>query len=274
MQMHDRQSGTVAERIRRTLDLLTPTERKPAQMLLAQYPFAGLETVAQFAKRSGVSGPTVLRLIGKLGFAGYADFQRVLRDELQAQIQSPLTKKHSTAPKGAAGHDFLDRFAKSVIGNIRNSVNSVPRAEFQAVVELLADRRRPVYLLGGRFTDPLAVYLCRHLRALRPGIEHIEGQYTAWLDYLLDMGKRDVLVVFDVRRYQQDLVRFAEQAAGRGVTVVLFTDQWLSPVGRFAKHVFPLRVEVPSSWDSAAATVALVEVLIAGVNEACWGKVK
>ena len=56
----------VAARIRRRLGGLTPTERRPALALLANYPVAGLETVAQFAARAKVSGPTILRLIAKL----------------------------------------------------------------------------------------------------------------------------------------------------------------------------------------------------------------
>ena len=46
---------SIAETIRQGLSRLTPTERKPALALLANYPVPGLETVAQFAKRAGVS---------------------------------------------------------------------------------------------------------------------------------------------------------------------------------------------------------------------------
>ena len=67
-------SRSVAARIRRRLGRLTPTERRPALALLANYPVAGLETVAQFAARANVSGPTILRLIAKLGFDSYPNF--------------------------------------------------------------------------------------------------------------------------------------------------------------------------------------------------------
>ena len=60
--------------------------------LLANYPVAGLETIAQWAQRADVSGPTVLRLIGKLGFDSYAAFQSALRAELELRLQSPLMR--------------------------------------------------------------------------------------------------------------------------------------------------------------------------------------
>lgn len=80
-------AGTLATDIRARLGELTPTERRAAHVLLSNYPFAGLETVAQFASRAGVSAPSILRFIARLGFSAYADFQRRLKEELEAQLQ-------------------------------------------------------------------------------------------------------------------------------------------------------------------------------------------
>lgn len=265
---------TIAEEIRRIFDRLTPTERKPAQALLVNYPLAGLDTVAKFASQSGVSGPTILRLVGKLGFSGYADFQRALREELEVRLQSPLAKTYGKEAAGKGNKDFLGRFAAAVRDNIEESLKSLPGSEFEAAIRLLADRKRTVHVLGGRFTGAIAAYLYAHLRVLRPNVHLVEGHSATWREDILDMGRRDVLAVFDIRRYQGEVVRFAEQAAGRGATVVLFTDQWLSPISRLAKHTFPVRIDVPSRWDSAVVILTLVEALIAGVSERHWHQVK
>src|SRR6185312_6439984 len=60
----------VGELVRQRLDSLSPAERRLARVLLASYPIAGLESVARFAERAGVSPPTVTRFIAKLGFRG------------------------------------------------------------------------------------------------------------------------------------------------------------------------------------------------------------
>lgn len=257
---------TIAEEIRDRLAELTASERRAARALLANYPMLGLETVAEFAARAGVSSPSILRFTGRLGFAGYADFQRRLREEVEAQLQSPLAKGGFAAdPAAAAAHVA---FAAAVADNVAETFRHLPAAEFEAVAALLADPRRPVHLIGGRFTDPLARYMAAHLRILRAGVTHMDGQPGNWLDQLVDLGRRDVLVVFDVRRYQDDLVRLAEAAAERQATVILLTDQWLSPAARFAAHVLPARISVPSAWDSGAALMTLVEALIAAVTAA------
>jgi DNA-binding MurR/RpiR family transcriptional regulator len=265
--------GTIAEAIRHRYDGLTPTERKPAQTLLANYPFAGMETVAKFAERAGVSGPTILRLIAKLGYSGYADFQQDLRDELQAQLQSPLTKRPESGGGAAIkgrGSDFLREFGHAAIDNIRQTLDVVLRSEFDRVIELLCDTRRPVLLLGGRFTGPVANYLYQHLHTLRPGVQLVSGQEAGWRNHLLDTGRRHVLLVFDIRRYQNDVVNFAEEAAQRGATVVLFTDQWLSPISGVARHMLTSRVTVPSNWDSMVAMFVTVEAIIAQVSAKLW----
>ncbi|MFB7758506.1 MurR/RpiR family transcriptional regulator, partial [Streptomyces sp. NPDC056121] len=64
-------SGALADVIRHKLGDLSPAERKVARVLLANYPSAGFETVAVLAERAGVSAPTVIRFVGRLGYRGF-----------------------------------------------------------------------------------------------------------------------------------------------------------------------------------------------------------
>src|ERR1051325_6002989 len=93
----------VGELVRQRLDSLSPAERKLARVLLASYPIAGLESVARFAERAGVSAPTVTRFITKIGFRGYPEFQEQLRQEVQARLSSPLARYHSEGESKEAG---------------------------------------------------------------------------------------------------------------------------------------------------------------------------
>lgn len=251
---------SVAELIRRDVAAFTPSERRATQRLLADYPVAGLETVARFGEAAGVSGPTVLRMIAKLGFASYGDFQDALRHELAARLETPLTKGSDLS-----GNDHLARFAEASIANIRETAANVARGEFDAVVRLLSESKRSVHVLGGRFTDPLADYLVAHLRVLRPQVRRIAGGRMSRLDQLLDIARRDIVIVFDIRRYSAGLARLAEAASGRRATVVLFTDQWLSPASRVAHHVLPAHVVAPSVWDSSVGLLVLVEALLSAI---------
>ena len=248
---------SVAELVRRDLGEMTPNERRAAHRLLADYPVAGLDTAGRFGKAASVSAPTVLRMIAKLGFESYGAFQDALRSELAARRETPLMKGGDQS-----GDDPLGRFAAAAIANIRETEANVARGEFDAVVRLLADGNRPVHVRGGRFTDTIAEYLVAHLRVLRPQVRRFGGERMGWLDQLLDVGKRDVFILFDIRRYSEDVAELADRAAARGATVTLFTDQWLSPISRVAKHVLPAHVVAPSIWDSSLGLLLLVEALL------------
>ena len=265
---------SVAETIHRCLDRLTPTERKPARLLLANYPVVGLEPLASFARRAEVSHPSILRFIAKLGFSGYAEFQAALRSELEARLKSPLAKRHAEGVEAGGGDDLLARYAEAAAENIRQSVASMPRSEFEGTLNLLAESRNTLYLLGGRFTDAVASYMYMHLRVLRPRVYHVSGPPVSWSEYVLDMDRRSVLIVFDIRRYQEDLVRFADEAAERGARIVLVTDNWLSPIAAHAEYVLATRIEVPSNWDSVVAMMTLMEALIAALNNRQWPRLE
>lgn len=252
--------ASVAELISERMDALPPGERRAAQTLVASYPLIGLRTVADFSQQAGVSSPTILRLVARLGFQNYADFQTALQDELAAQLQSPATR----AVRPGTGASPI---VAATLENIRETFRHLPDRQVSEIAALLATPKAGIFLVGGRFTDPLARYMAAHLAVIRPGVTHLVGQESNWRDRLLDMGKRDVLVVFDIRRYQENLFDFARKASLRGVTIVLVTDQWLSPIARLARHVVAGRTAVPSAWDSSAALMAVAETLIGTVTQ-------
>ncbi|PSM17654.1 MurR/RpiR family transcriptional regulator [Nitratireductor sp. StC3] len=255
---------SIAELIADRMDAMPTGEKRAAQTLIANYPLIGLKTVADFSHQAGVSSPTILRFIARLGFHNYAEFQSALQDELAAQLQSPLTR--TTQPSPARGRTA--QTVDATLENIRGTFQHVSDRQIRDIVALLSNRRCGIHLVGGRFTDPIARYMAAHLTIVRPNVSHLAGQESNWRDRLIDMGKRDVLVVFDIRRYQDSLLRFAEMAAKRGIHIVLVTDQWLSPIARFSRHVIAGRTAVPSAWDSSAALFVIAEILIGELTRA------
>jgi DNA-binding MurR/RpiR family transcriptional regulator len=249
----------VAELISDRMDAMPAGERRAAQALIANYPVIGLKTVAEFSQAAGVSSPTILRFVARLGFQNYPVFQAALQDELAAQLQSPALR--AGLPQ-ALSQGEVPVTVESILENIRETFRHVSQRQVAEMVALLSNPKAAVFLIGGRFTDPVARYMTAHLTIIRPGVHHLAGQESNWRDRLIDMGKRDVLLIVDIRRYQDSLARFAEKAHQRGVHIILFTDQWLSPIARFARHVVAGRTAVPSPWDSSAALFVVAETLI------------
>lgn len=260
---------TVAERIRIGAPKLTPAEHKLAHALLANYPVAGLSSITEFARSAGVSTPTALRLAKKLGFTGFPAFQAALRGEVSAQLQDPIAR-HQRWSKDAPDAHVLNRFADAVMENLRGSLKLVDHRSFDRIADLIADLSHAIHIVGGRITMPLAEYLHTHLHMIRPGVTLMPAMPASWPQYLLNMERGDVLIIFDVRRYDPRLAELASLAHQRKTRIVLFTDQWMSPIAGIAAHAFPLRIDAPSGWDSNVATLFMIEALIADIVDRRW----
>lgn len=243
----------------------TPAERKVVRTLLADYPAAGLGTATALAERAGVSDPTVLRLVQKLGFAQFGQFQQAVLAEVSERMSSPLSLLPSR--RGALAQDDLyGAFLASAAHGLAGARDLIARPEWNRAVELAADPRMRLHCLGGRFSRFLAGYLWEHLRLLRRDCAWLDGSGAVLVDALVDMSPRDVVIAFDYRRYQADVIAFAERAVAAGAHLLLFTDGSGSPVARVADAVVAAPVETISPFDSLVPALAQVEAFVAAVT--------
>ncbi len=267
------QGLTLAERIRDKFESLTRAERQLANAMLENYPVSGLGSITAVAEASGVSSPTVARMARKLGFGGFPELQAELRAELEATISNPIVK-HDRWAENAPDTHILNRFADAVMDNMRQTLRHISPEAFNAVVTLLSDRDRDVYVVGGRITRSLADYFFTHMQVIRNGMTLIAPNSNTWPHYVLNMQAGDILVAFDIRRYEHEISRLAEMAKSKGVTLVLFTDQWGSPAAKHATYSLHSRIEAPSAWDSSVVTLFIVEAVMAAVQTATWEETK
>lgn len=264
---------TVRATIMQIAPRLTASERKLANAILADYPFTGLQQIQELAARTGVSAPSITRFVSKVGFAGYHDFQRQLIAELKESRRSPLDLM---SEEGAAhSGDFLTDYAQRLASLLTSLETTIPPGQFKAVCQLLADPSRNIFLLGGRISDSIARFLSTHLQQIRPKVFHLAQHSELWPEDILRMRRQDVLVLFDVRRYQPDLAQLAALVRERRKTsIVLITDKWMSPIARDGDVVVSLPIDAGTAWDTAICLLAFVEALIVKVSETDWPAAK
>lgn len=263
--------GLTAEaRIHEAMHRLTAAEKRAARGLLASYPTLGFAPVAEFAQSAGASPATVLRFVARLGYGSYPDFQRALREELEERAKSPLQRAEAAPPRRERDLYFLDHFLDRAGTNLAATAARIPASEFEAVCARLADGKGACHLVGGRFTDPIAAYMEAHLRLIRSGVRRLDGRAATRADQMIDVKGGDTAIVFDVRRYDPMLLETAATLAARRATLVLITDEWISPISRHAKIVLPCITETGSTWDANGALFALVEAVIARTTELAW----
>jgi DNA-binding MurR/RpiR family transcriptional regulator len=245
------------------MDELSPAEKQVARSLLANYPAAGLASAAALAKAARTSTPTVLRLVARLGLGSYPEFQEQLRQEVTEQLSSPVSRAaHRLRAAGDATH--LQQAVGQRTELVERLVASVPPSEFEAAVRLLAKPCRQVVVSGGYFSRHVARILTLQLDQLVPGVSFASEPLGPDLGAYLGLGKDCAAIVFDLRRYELPAKQIAALAKERGATVVVITDEGLSPAADEADVVIPVAVE-GAPFDSFAGVLVLVECLVEAV---------
>ena len=256
---------TVAAAIRDRMNEFTPAERRVARVLLADYPGAGLSTASELAARAGTSAPSVVRFTTRLGMNGFADLQERLRLELSTRASSPVDRVIAGERLGNDPQPTATMAARRAT-LITESIAKIPRSEIDAAVDLLATSRL-VLLSGGYFSHLAAEYLRLHLALARPKVIFAAEPTHRDLGLVLDLGRNDVLVLFDFRRYEPEALATTLEAKRSKALVIVFTDEWLSPASAHADVVLPVTVDV-DSFDSFVACIALIELLLPQVFRA------
>lgn len=243
--------------------VLTPAERKVLRALLDDYPRLGLGPMARLARQAGVSDPTILRLVKKLGFGGYADFQETLLSDVDDRLRSPSTLLAERRER-MEDADAWSGYLANTRDNLQHTLGLTQADDIRLLCDWLLDPRFRVFCHGGRFSRFLAGYLVTHLRLLRGGCLWLDDG-MALPDLLHDMDRQSLLVLFDYRRYQAQALLVAQTAKARGARVVLFTDIYASPLRELADLIVSAPVESSSPFDSLVPAMAQVEALIASL---------
>lgn len=238
---------------------LTSAERKVVRALLDDYPSAGLGSMARLAAAAGVSEPSVVRLVKKLGYTGYASLQQALVRDVDERLRSPrlqLEKQRYDHPVPEAWDDYLVGAGK-LVDDARHLISA---PDIQALERLISSRELRIWLHGGRFSHFLAGYLHSHLRLLRNGCYLLSDAGS--IDALVDLGPHDVVILFDYRRYQSEAARLAKISKSQGARLVLFTDIYDSPLRTQADLIISSPVDSLSPFDSLLPAMAQVEAII------------
>ena len=191
---------------------LTPSERKVIRALLDQYPRNGLGPMSRLAEHAGVSDPTIVRLVKKLGFSGYADFQDALLSEMDHRLRSPSAQlqPRPELPKGDTWSHSLEHSHRAL-----EDTHASDAARRHPDTRRVAARHTPsgalLWRLFQQFPRPLFAQppAAAEARLFCPGRQ----RSTAGPRVRRATPRRGV--VFDYRRYQSRTLRLTSAVKNR-----------------------------------------------------------
>src|SRR5512142_1405308 len=144
---------------------LSPQLAKLADYLLANEAQACFLNARQLAAGAGVSAPSVVRFVRRLGYKGVPSFRAHLQKTAQQRLSAAKT---ACVKKNRAAGRLMEAIFRQEICCIERSLQLVRRQDFEAAVKAVC-RADTVYLLGGKSSFALAYFL--YFRLCKLGID-------------------------------------------------------------------------------------------------------
>jgi DNA-binding MurR/RpiR family transcriptional regulator len=235
-------------------ELLRPVLENPRGYVLL--------SVRELARRLKVDAATAVRIILRLGFGSYKEFQHYLH-ELSVSQATSLDMMQTSRAKGSSLGAHIVEAAERDLQNVQKYRNALDPQRIAALAKRLHEARR-IVVLGGDLAANLAGFLHYHLILLGlPAVAAVTSGEAAHLTR--GVGRGDVVIALSFRRGLRQTVEGLRQAREQGAYCIGIADTLVSPVARFADECFVASVETPSYGASYAAPMCLLN----GIVTAC-----
>lgn len=246
--------------IRKYRDVLSPAERRVADVVLTDPREVAFGTVASTARAAATSGASVVRLTTRIGLDGFADLQERVREDLTRDLQRAAERIRRPQPE-----DLLDRASSQAVASIGATLDALDRAQFDDAVTILTDINATIFVIAADDSKGVADQFVTELAMVRPGVRHVQGSEVAVWRVLADLEADDVVVTLDLPRYDRWVLAASERAAASGARVIALTNSELSPLALHASLVLTVACNSAGPFDSHVGALALFEALVAGV---------
>lgn len=246
------------------MDALRASERRIANVVLANPSGVIHMSISEIAGVSGVSEATVLRFARALGFKGYQEFRINLAQAVVPMVKGILGSVESSENLAELASEVFEANVKA----IKATIEVIDLEAVQAVIDaMLGSRRIILHGIGGS----AAVVKDAYHKFFRLGLwcEWFEDTHMAVMAAAM-LQEGDVFLVVSHSGSTKDLVQAMGVARKAGAATVALVNAPNSPVSRAAHHV--LRAEAPEAAvkfepvSGRIAQLTLVDLLAAGIG--------
>jgi RpiR family carbohydrate utilization transcriptional regulator len=251
----------ILEKITQHKLAFSKSERKVAEVILANPQIAIHSSIATLAKMSDVSEPTVNRFCRRLDTKGYPDFKLHLAQSLANG--TPYVNRHVEEDDGP--EEYTKKIFESTMASLEVARQSVDINTINRVVDLLTQAQKISFFGLGASASVAHDAVNKFFRFNVP-IVYFEDILMQRMS-CMNSCEGDVVVLISHTGRTKSLVEIAQIARSNDATVVGITAK-NSPLGKECNLV--LSLEVPEDTDmympmaSRIAQLTLIDILATG----------
>lgn len=220
-------------------------------------------TATKLGEEIGVSESTVVRFANELGFKGYPELQKSLKNHIKTKLTSIQRIDVSDT---ALGEDVLTDILSADIENLKASVELLDRDMFEKTSKLITNAKS-VYIVGVRSASMLANFLYYYLDLIMDNVHLVmTGGAGEIYEQIRRIGREDVIIGISFPRYSVRTKECLELAKKSGASIVSITDNETSPIASISDSVLYVKSDMASFVDSLVAPLSVINALIVSVG--------
>lgn len=236
-----------------------------AELLLVDPEAIAFGTVASVAERAATSTPSVVRLATALGYDGFGALRDAARGELSVRLNTDAVRARSADAADDTGADPIAALLDVERRNLQATLGGLDPAQVEAVVSLLADRDRHVWILPSTMTAGVAQRVADQLSMVRDGVTLLDGSELRIQSMTRALRPGDVFVSMDVPRHELATVRVQGDAVTRGAVPVVVSGSAPVALDTTGGHLLTFACEAVGPFESLVGLTALAMLLVNGV---------
>lgn len=246
---------------------LSKGHKKIAEYIMTRYDKAAFMTASKLGAITGVSESTVVRFATELGFDGYPELQRALKEFTSNKLTT--VQRIDVMNDQLGGNDGSDVYEKVLnmdIDKIRKTLEEGDREEFYRTVDTLC-RAKNIYVIGARSAAVLARFLSFYFNMMFDNVKLVHTTSTSEMfEQILNIGENDIMIGISFPRYSKHTVQAFQYASAQGAKVIAITDSKASPLAAYADNILLARSDMVSFADSLVAPMSVINALIVAVG--------
>ncbi|MDI2589801.1 MurR/RpiR family transcriptional regulator [Psychrobacillus sp. NEAU-3TGS] len=248
--------------IREHFTKMSKSQKKVANYVLDHPNDIALYSAAEFGSKIGISESTVIRFSNSLGFSGYTELQKLVREQFFKE--SSLTSYQQSKmdiPKDMSFHkQVMEQDRESILA----TMNQIDELAYQATVQRLSNAKS-VYVLGLRSSYSAANWLSFSLGLVKENVHFIRPDTEDVIRTIMKMDEHSVVIIISFHRYLKETIEIAGLIRNQKSYIIGISDSILAPIHAYSDVLFPIYAANKSTLDAVSPLFSFMNAIVAGL---------
>ncbi|WP_260857994.1 MurR/RpiR family transcriptional regulator [Bacillus sp. FJAT-22090] len=249
--------------IRDKYSTMSKSQRKIANYVLDHPNEIALYSATEFGSKIGISETTVIRFSYSLGFSGFAELQKLVREQFFIKESSLSTYQQAKLgiPKDISFHkQVMEQDRESILA----TMNQIDENAYKAAIQHLSNATS-VYVLGLRSSYSAANWLSFSLGLVKDNVHFMRPETEDVIRTITQMDENSVVIIISFHRYLKETIQIAELIRKQKSYIIGISDSMLAPIHAYSDVLFPIYAANKSTLDAVSPLFSFMNAIVAGL---------